>query len=171
MYVGYCNCAFLSRHCSFLISSFGAPRMLSGLRDCGLSWVTVFIFWHSFRLDRVFTRHNMYLHYCEWMLQGQNVSSGICEQRRPRSACASSQSDQGLRCPLTESLDNIKCMNAEQIPLYAHAESVHSEHARRYIFAWGGPYRNHTLHMQSGIDWSCTSTTHYVKTTMMNECF
>ena len=28
---------------------------------------------------------------------------GICGQRMPRSACAFAQSDQGLRCPLTES--------------------------------------------------------------------
>ena len=50
-----------------------------------------------------------------------------------RTACASSQSDQGLRCPLTELLDNIKCMNAEHA--WDESESVHFEHARRYIFA------------------------------------
>ena len=38
------------------------------------------------------------------------VSSGICGQWRPRSACASAQSDQGLRCPLPESLDTIECI-------------------------------------------------------------
>ena len=32
----------------------------------------------------------------------ENVSLGICGQRRPRSACASAQSDQGIHCPLTE---------------------------------------------------------------------
>ena len=31
----------------------------------------------------------------------------ICGQRRPRSACAFAQADQGLRCPLTESMDTI----------------------------------------------------------------
>ena len=36
------------------------------------------------------------------------VSSDICRQRRLRSACASAQSDQGFRCPLTESLDTIE---------------------------------------------------------------
>ena len=35
----------------------------------------------------------------------ENVSSVICGPRRPRSACTSAQSDKGLRCPLTESLD------------------------------------------------------------------
>ena len=34
----------------------------------------------------------------------KNVSLGICWQQRPRSACASVLSDQGLHCPLTKSL-------------------------------------------------------------------
>ena len=52
------------------------------------------------------------------------MSSGMCGQRRPRSACASAQSDQGLHCPLTESLDTIECMNGEQKPGWylAHAQ-------------------------------------------------
>ena len=36
-----------------------------------------------------------------WAALCQKVFSGICGQRRPRSDCASAQSDQGLRCPLT----------------------------------------------------------------------
>ena len=48
--------------------------------------------------------------------RAKNVSSGICGQRRPRSDCASAQSDQGLRCPLTDSLNTTECMNAEQRP-------------------------------------------------------
>ena len=44
----------------------------------------------------------------------KNVSLGICEQWRPRSACTSVQSDQGLHCPLTESLGTIESMNGEQ---------------------------------------------------------
>ena len=39
----------------------------------------------------------------------KNVPSGICGQRRLRSDCASAQSDQGLHCSLTETL------NEEQI--------------------------------------------------------
>ena len=31
----------------------------------------------------------------------EDVSSGICVRRRPRSACSSTQSDHNLRCPLT----------------------------------------------------------------------
>ena len=45
----------------------------------------------------------------------RNVSSDICEQRGPRSACASAQSDQSLHCPLTGSLDTIEAINGEQI--------------------------------------------------------
>ena len=42
--------------------------------------------------------------------------SGICGQRRPRSARASAQPDQGLHCPLIELLDTTECMNGEQSP-------------------------------------------------------
>ena len=48
-----------------------------------------------------------------------NVSVSICRQRRPRSACASMQSDQGIHCPQTESLDTIECFNGEQMPNYS----------------------------------------------------
>ena len=44
------------------------------------------------------------------------TSSGICGQGRPRLACASTQSDQVLHCPLTEPLDTMECMNGEQSP-------------------------------------------------------
>ena len=51
------------------------------------------------------------------------MSSGICGQRRPRSAWASAQSDQGLHCLLTESLDATECINGEQQPGYfGHAQ-------------------------------------------------
>ena len=40
----------------------------------------------------------------------------LCEQWRPRSAWASMQSDQGLHCLLTESLDTTECMKGEQKP-------------------------------------------------------
>ena len=39
----------------------------------------------------------------------ENVSWGICGQCWPRSACASMQSDQGLHCLLTDSLDTKEC--------------------------------------------------------------
>ena len=53
-----------------------------------------------------------------------NVFAGICGQQRPRSDCASAQSDLGLYCPLTESLDTTECMNGQQRPgwCFAHAQ-------------------------------------------------
>ena len=54
------------------------------------------------------------------------------------------QSDQGLRCALTELLDTIELMKSTSGLNFAHApdesESVHFAHARRHIFAWRGPY-------------------------------
>ena len=44
------------------------------------------------------------------------MSSGICDQRMPKSPCASAQSEQDLHCPLTESWDTTECMNVEQKP-------------------------------------------------------
>ena len=45
--------------------------------------------------------------YCRSRLRiAYDIVQGICGQRRPRSACASAQSDQDLRYPLTESLDS-----------------------------------------------------------------
>ena len=46
----------------------------------------------------------------------ENMSSGICGQQRPGSDCAFAQSDPGLYCPQTESLDTTECMNEEQMP-------------------------------------------------------
>ena len=43
----------------------------------------------------------------------ENMSSDICGQRRPRPACTSVQSDQGLCCPQTESLDTIESINGD----------------------------------------------------------
>ena len=52
----------------------------------------------------------------KWAAPCKNLSLGICRQQRPRSACASAQSDQGLHCMLTESLDTTECKNGEQRP-------------------------------------------------------
>ena len=59
--------------------------------------------------------------YINWAMPNENVSLGICGQRRPRSACAYAQSDQGLRSPQTEALDTKKnifseCFDKEQMP-------------------------------------------------------
>ena len=60
---------------------------------------------------------------------------------------ASAQSDQGLRCPLTESLDTIQCINGEPELNFVHAsgkfESVHFAHAQRNLFSWRSPYNVH----------------------------
>ena len=89
-----------------------------------------------------------------WITPCENVSRRICGQRRPRSACASAQSDQGLRCPLTETSDIIECINEEQMPRwdFAHAwdesESVLFAHGRRHVFAWRGSFE-HVVHEMS----------------------
>ena len=78
-----------------------------------------------------------------WPTPCENVSSGICGQRRLRSACASSQADQGLHCRLTKSLDTTKCINGEQGP----DDTLHMRRmilicrfsqVRRHCFAWHG---------------------------------
>ena len=51
-----------------------------------------------------------------WTTPCKNVSSDICRQGRPRSACASAPSDLGLQCPLIESLETTECMMEEQRP-------------------------------------------------------
>ena len=43
-----------------------------------------------------------------WVAPCENVSSGICGHRRPRSDCAFAQSDQGLHCPLIEALNSVE---------------------------------------------------------------
>ena len=51
----------------------------------------------------------------------RNVSLGMCRLQRPRLACTSMQSEQGLHCLLTRSLDTTACMNGEQRPGYYFA--------------------------------------------------
>ena len=84
----------------------------------GLIYLTGHIIWlimtnKNFRIEIYYTSHPFDYSRAEL---NENVSSGICEQRRPRSACASAQSDQGLHCPLTESLDIAEYMNGDQGP-------------------------------------------------------
>ena len=50
-----------------------------------------------------------------WAGPCENVSSGICDQRRPRLARSSAQSDQGYRCPLTGLLYTREHINGEQM--------------------------------------------------------
>ena len=78
----------------------------------------------------------------------ENVSAGVCGQRRPRSACATS--------PQTELLNTMECFNDEQMPerdlvhAWDESESVHFAHARRHISAWRGPYVINELDARAG---------------------
>ena len=58
---------------------------------------------------------------------------GHMRQLRPRSDCASAQSDQGLRCPQTESLDTTECFNREQMPRrdFVHVQDGVNPHVLR----------------------------------------
>ena len=65
----------------------------------------------------------------------------ICGQRKRRSACASAQSDQGLFCPVTESLYTTAHMNKEQskgaddtLRVRTMISSAYFAHVRRYFF-------------------------------------
>ena len=51
-----------------------------------------------------------------WVAPCENMSSSMRGQRRPRSDCAFVQSNLGLPCPQTESLDTTECMSGEQRP-------------------------------------------------------
>ena len=88
-----------------------------------------------------------------WVSSCGNVSSGICGQRRPRSVCASAQSDQGLHCPFPESLDTMECINGEQKPRWnlTHAHDLNPHILRMLegiLFAWRSPIYK----MSRGID-------------------
>ena len=74
------------------------------------------------RVDAFHYRRNSYT--CK------NVYSGICEQRRSRSARASAQSDQDLHCSLTESLDTTDHMKREH---FVHAQDDQNLHILRII--------------------------------------
>ena len=50
----------------------------------------------------------------------------ICGQRRPRSACAYAQADQGLHCPLTESMDTV-VHDDEQRMLRSDCTDAHAD--------------------------------------------
>ena len=69
---------------------------------------------------------------------------GHMRQQRPRSACASAQSDQRLSCPQTESLNTIEWFIWEQRPGwdFAHVQDGVNPHifARRFVFAWRDPF-------------------------------
>ena len=67
-----------------------------------------------------------------WAVPYKNVSSCICRQQNPRSACASVQSDQGLHCLLTESLGTTECIRPSDT-LRMHRMSTFSLDAAHLI--------------------------------------
>ena len=80
----------------------------------------------------------------------RKVSPGICAQRRPRSPCTSAQSDQGLHCPLTESLDTTESVNGENRPAFycfalqanlewycSHLPQCHFSHGEAHVHVFG----------------------------------
>ena len=73
-------------------------------------------YFSKFMTNREFICGNRYEYSLVVSYMGRAMwkSSSICGQRSPRSDCAYTQSDLGLRCPLLESLYNIECMHGEQ---------------------------------------------------------
>ena len=51
--------------------------------------------------------------WCIWVVPCKMVSLGMWGQQRPRPTCTFLQSDKGLYCPLTESLDTIECIDGQ----------------------------------------------------------
>ena len=73
-----------------------------------------------------------------WTAPCEHVSSGICGQRMPRSACASAQSDQVLHYPLTKYLDTTEYKKGEQRAgrHFARAQddlNAHFAHVQRHV--------------------------------------
>ena len=83
-----------------------------------------------------------------WARPWENVSYAICEEQRRRSACASAQSDQRLRCSMPRQNDtssfyirNFKIL-ASLCSWAGRFVSCLVEDSRRYIFSWRGWYRS-----------------------------
>ena len=74
----------------------------------------------------------------------ENVSSGICGQRRLRSDCISAQSNRGLRRPLIKLFGQYRIFiwraNARMILRMRRMNLCIFVHSRRDIFAWRGPF-------------------------------
>ena len=74
---------------------------------------------HTCMLQRhIFTWHSSNYSFLTanviWAAPSKNLFLGTRKQRRPRSACTSVQSDQGLHCLLKESLDTTECIKRQQ---------------------------------------------------------
>ena len=67
----------------------------------------------------------------------------VCRQRRFRSACAYAQTDQGLRCPLTESMDTVYV--DEQRMCRSDCSDAHAHLDIRCLHLSLGPF-SHVVH-------------------------
>ncbi len=90
-----------------------------------------------------------------WAAGWEKGPYNVCDQRSPKSACASAQSDQGLRCSLFTCWSSIIviCINNYiRIPLCGSAgqlEAVICANVLRSLFASGGPFmKNFKNHFQ-----------------------
>ena len=80
----------------------------------------------------------------KWAMPCENVYSGIY-----------AQSDQGLHGPLTEWLDTIECINAEQMPGsdFSHArDEYESENFAYVLFAWLLWFGRHKKYVSTELD-------------------
>ena len=129
-------------HC--LCSGSGLARLLTHL---GLTFRKNSVWSKCFCCDVISnlwyrTNYNNYSIY--WPRHAETCLRDLCGQRRTRSACASTQTDQGLHCPLIEPLHSTICINGEQRSgwYFAHAQddlNLRIAHARRH-FSLAGLY-------------------------------
>ena len=91
----------------------------------------------------------MYDEKYKWAMRCQNVPLGTCRQWKPLIRLCFAQSDQGLHCLQTESLDTIECMNGDRSSRYTvcmhrmiwmWSEKAHFAQDRRHFFDWSGPH-------------------------------
>ena len=91
----------------------------------------------SFRVNLIFVTFTSFSWSAKnkWAGPCENMSLGICRQQRPRSDCTFVQSDLGLHCLPTESLDTTECMNGEQRPgwYFAHYDLNQNQ---RHCLTW-----------------------------------
>ena len=110
--------------CRFcFVTSQVLTSSISSLHVC-LLWI-VSLFWCCLFYLNLYVSWFYSFVFINWVATCKNVSLGKCRQWRSRSDCTSVQSDQGLHCLPTESLNTTECMNREQRPGWyvAHAQN------------------------------------------------
>ena len=102
-----------------------------------------------------------------WATSWQNQRNGMCAHRRLRSAWASTQSDQSLRCPHEESLGPYlptKCTAKTLIRLGGcpgWSESSLGAHAILLVLSWGGSYEFNIQKPTKKRQWQAFNTITY----------